>query len=87
MNCNKAVMHKVPTYDATIRDTVISPKDKIALPDRMAMQLRNSPQLTRFDDESDLNLADDHDKISKERVRAIEVNKQLLQHNKRAESK
>jgi hypothetical protein len=76
MNFNKAVMHKVPTNDEIIRDTVIAPKDRIALPDRMATQLRNSPQLTRFDDESDLNLADDHDKISKERVRAIEVRNQ-----------
>jgi hypothetical protein len=76
MNFNKAAMHRVPTYDEIIKDTIIAPKDKIELPDRMATQLRNSPQLTRFDDESDLNLADEHDKISKEKIRAIEVRNQ-----------
>jgi hypothetical protein len=76
MNFNKAAMHRVPTYDEIIKDTIIAPKDKIELPDRMATQLRNSPQLTRFDDESDLNLADEHDKISKGKIRAVEVRNQ-----------
>jgi hypothetical protein len=51
MNFNKAVMHRVPTYNELIRDTIIAPKDRIAVPDRMATQLRNTPQLTRFDDD------------------------------------
>ena len=59
MNFNKAVMHKVPTYDELVRDTILDPKDKIALPNRMATQLRNTPQLTRFDDDASLNLNDE----------------------------
>ena len=46
----KTGMHRVRTYDEIIHDDVIFPRDKIHLPDRMATQLRNLPQLTRFDE-------------------------------------
>ena len=52
MKFNKAVMHKVPTYDELVRDTITDPKDRIALPNRMATQLRNTPQRTRFDEDT-----------------------------------
>ena len=71
MNFNKAVMHKVPTYDDFVRDTILDPKDKIALPNRMATQLRNTPQLTRFDDDSALNLNDEQAKVARERIRVL----------------
>jgi hypothetical protein len=61
----KAVMHKAPTYDELIRDTITDPKDRIALPDRMATQLRNTPQLTKYDDDTYLNLSDEQNKITK----------------------
>ena len=50
INFNKAIMHRVPTYDEIIKETITHPTDKIHLPDRMATRLRNLPQLTRFDD-------------------------------------
>jgi hypothetical protein len=65
---NKAAMHKVPTYQELI-DEIIHPTDKIALPDRMATQLRGTQQLSRFDDsEASLDLAGEQDKIQKERA-------------------
>jgi hypothetical protein len=50
---SKAVMHRVPTYEELIQDTILHPIDKIKLPDRQATFLRNSPQLTRFDELDD----------------------------------
>ena len=64
MNLNKAIMHTVPTYDELVRDTITNPKDRIALRSRMATQLRNTPQLTRFDDDAPLNLTDEQNKIT-----------------------
>jgi hypothetical protein len=61
---NTAVMHKVPTYDELVRDTITDPKDRIAVPNIMATQLRNTPQLTKFDEQ---------DKITKERIKEIEI--------------
>ncbi len=40
MNLNKAQMHQRPTYETLIKDTILEPKDKIALPDRAATILR-----------------------------------------------
>ena len=65
MNFNKAVMHNVPTYDELVRDTITDPKGRMALPNRMATQLRNTPQLSKFDDDTYLNLSDEQDKITK----------------------
>ena len=65
-------MHKKPTYEEMIRLSM-DPNDKIALPDRMATQLRNTPQLTKFDDDTHLNLSDEQNKISRERIREIEI--------------
>ena len=62
-----------PTYDELFRDIVTDPKDRTALPNRMATQLRNTPQLTKFDDDAYLNLTDEHDKITKERINYIEI--------------
>ena len=50
MKLNKAQMHKRPTYETLVKDTILEPKDKIALPDRMATILRKTQQLTRYDD-------------------------------------
>ena len=50
-------MHKRPTYEEMVRDTITHPTDKIALPDRMATQIRGLQQRTRFDDnEASLDL-------------------------------
>ena len=47
---NVRQMHRVRTYDEIIHDDILFPKDRIQLPNRMATQLRNLPQLTRFDE-------------------------------------
>ena len=56
MDFNKALMNKQPTCDELVYETITHPTDKIGLPDRMATILRNTPQLTRFDDDSFLDL-------------------------------
>jgi hypothetical protein len=66
-------MRKVPTYDELSRDTITDPTDRIALPDRMAMQMRNTPQHTKFDDDTYLNLSDEQKKITKERIKEVEI--------------
>ena len=48
--------HRKPTYEELIQEAVIHPTDTIKYPNRMATQLRNTPQLTRFDDESFLDM-------------------------------
>ena len=40
MKFNKAQMHQRPTYETLVKDTMLEPKDKIALPDRQATMLR-----------------------------------------------
>ena len=66
----KSQMHRMPTYDEVLYDTVLHPTDKIALPDRMATQLRNTHQLTRFDEVDETpDLAGEQAKIAKERLR------------------
>jgi hypothetical protein len=68
MDFNKAAMHKKPTHDEMVYETTTHPTDEIALPDRMATMLRNNQQLTSFDDDSFLNLNEEQDKITKERI-------------------
>ena len=72
MSFNTTMMHKKPTYDELIRQSR-DPNDKIALPDRMATRLRNTPQMTKFDDDTHLNLADEQNKVTIERLREMEV--------------
>ncbi len=48
--------HRKPTYDELIQEAVIHPTETIKYPNRIATQLRNTPQLTRFDDESFLDM-------------------------------
>ena len=38
----KSTMNKRPTFEALLHDTILEPKDKIALPNRQATQLRNT---------------------------------------------
>ena len=56
----KEIYHKKPTYEEMVKETITNPTDKIALPDRTATQLRNTPQLTRYDDERLLDLNSDN---------------------------
>ena len=57
----KSQMHRMPTYEAIIYDTLHS-TDRINLPDRRATQLRNTHQLTRFDEvDETIDLATEQD--------------------------
>ena len=62
MKLNKAQMHKRPTYETLVKDTILEPKDKIALPDRAATILRKTQQLSRYDDAEFLDLKKDTEK-------------------------
>ncbi len=44
-------MKRRATYETLVRDTILNPKDKINLPDREATLLRNTQQLSRYDDD------------------------------------
>ena len=56
MNISLKDYHRKPTYDELIQEALIHPTDIIKYPNRIATQLRNSPQLTRFDDENFLDV-------------------------------
>ena len=61
MKLNKAQMHQRPTYETLVKDKILEPKDKIALPDRAATILRKTQQLTRYDDAEFLDLEKDNE--------------------------
>ena len=70
-----ADMKRRATYETLVRDTILEPKDKINLPDREATLLRNTQQLSRYDDDDFLDLNKDNEKITKERIQQIEITK------------
>ena len=66
----KAELHKRPTYETLVRDAILEPKDKIALPDRAATILRKTQQLTRYDEADFLDLEKDNENIAKAKAQA-----------------
>ena len=64
----KAQLHQRPTYETLVKDSILEPKDKIALPDRQATILRNTQQLSRYDGAEFLDLEKDNEKIAKEQA-------------------
>ena len=70
-----ADMKRRATYETRVRDTILEPKDKINLPDREATLLRNTQQLSRYDDDDFLGLEKDNERITKERIQQIEITK------------
>ena len=68
--------HKKPTYAEIVKSTITNPKDKIDLPDRYATRLRNTPQMTRYDDESFLELTKDNQNIMVEQMKQTTVRQQ-----------
>ncbi len=77
----KETYHKRPTYEEIVKETITNPTDKIALPDRQATQLRNTPQLTRYDDESLLDLNSDNQHIMMEQLKQISLRQQVSTHS------
>ena len=52
----KSQLKQRPTYESLVKDTILEPKDKIALPDRQATILRKTQELSRYDDVEFLDL-------------------------------
>ena len=70
----KTQMHQRPTYETLVRDTILEPKDKIALPDRTATILRKTQQLSRYDDSEFLDLEKDNENMAKEQAQLNTIN-------------
>ena len=62
----KSQLHRRPTYEVLVQDTVLNPKDKIGLPDREATILRKTQQLTKYDEVGFLDLEKDNENIQKQ---------------------
>ncbi len=76
----KETYHKKLTYEEMVKETITNPTDKISLPDRTATQLRNNPQLTRYDDESLLDLNSDNQHIIMEQLKQITLRQAVSTH-------
>lgn len=73
INFSKMSMHKRPTYETLVKNTILEPKDRISLPDRLATRLRNTQQLSMWDDPSFINLDDEQQKIIQDQIRQREL--------------
>lgn len=80
MKLFKAQMHPRATYESLVRDTILNPKDKIALPNRKATQLRSTQQLSQWDDSEFLDLQDLSENITKNRLHQAQF-EQTMGHN------
>jgi hypothetical protein len=70
-------MHRVPTYAEIIEEAIIHPVDKIQLPDRQALFIRNLNQMTRFDEVDDpANIGDEQERIQEAKLKELTL-KQL----------
>ena len=77
----KEAYHRRPTYAEMVKESITNPTDKIALPDREATQLRNTPQLTRYDDESLLDLNSDNQHLIMEQLKQITLRQTVSTHS------
>jgi hypothetical protein len=69
----KSQLKQRPTYETLVKDTILEPKDKIALPDRQATILRKTQQLSRYDDVEFIDLEKDQENIAKEQAQQMNV--------------
>ena len=77
MNSSVKGYHRKPTYDELIQEAVINPTEKIKYPNRIATQLRNTAQLTRFDDESFLEMSTINSNAMKQTMQQTAVQRAL----------
>ena len=70
----KAQLKQRPTYETLVEDSILEPKDKIALPDRQASILRKTQQLTRYDDAEFLDIEKDNENIANEAAQQNLIN-------------
>ena len=66
-------MHQRPTYETIVKDTILEPRDKIALPNRQATLLRNTQQLSMWDDSDFIDLDEEQKRIMKEQLQQAEA--------------
>jgi hypothetical protein len=69
--------HRKPTYDELIQEAVIHPTETIKYPNRIATQLRTTPQLTRFDDESFLDMNTINSNAAKQNIQQTAYQKAI----------
>ena len=67
-------LRKRPTYNEVI-DYLENDQPKIKYPDRRATFLRNSPYLSQFDGDSWIDLEEQENNISKEKLKEEEAKK------------
>lgn len=79
INFNKMTMNKRPTYETLVKDTILEPKDRIALPNRQATILRNTQKLSQFDDPAFLDLEETQQKIMTNQIQAQNVQQVISQ--------
>ena len=69
--------HIIPTYAELIQEALIHPTETIKYPNRIATQLRHTPQLTRFDDESLLDMSTTNSNAMKQNIPQTAVQREL----------
>ena len=79
MQLQKTSMHVRPTYESLLNDSVLNPKDRIALPNRRATQLRNMQYLAQYDDPQFLDLDEQAKKITINQIHNTEVHNAIQQ--------
>jgi hypothetical protein len=77
MNNSIKDYHRKPTYEELIQEAIINPTEMIKYPNRIATQLRNTPQLTRFDDENFLDVNILNSNTMKQNIQQTAVQKAL----------
>jgi hypothetical protein len=77
MNNSIKDYHRKPTYEELIQEAIINPTEMIKYPNRIATQLRNTPQLTRFDDENFLDINIINSNTMKQNLQQTAVQKAL----------
>jgi predicted phage tail protein len=77
MNNSIKNYHRKPTYEELFQEAIINPTEMIKYPNRIATQLRNTPQLTRFDDENFLDVNILNSNAMKQNIQQTAVQKAL----------
>ena len=77
MNSSIKDYHRQPTYDELIQEAIMHPTDTIKYPNRIATQLRNTQQSTRFDDEDFLDVNISNSNAMKQTIQQTAVNKAM----------
>jgi len=79
LQLQKNSMRERPTYESLLNDTVLNPKDRIALPNRRATQLRNTQYLAMWDDPQFLDLDKQAKNITINQIHNNEVHNTVQQ--------